>query len=234
MCNYLTFGDCSAFIFFVCLSAVFLLLFRLLFFAVCGCAAVFFAEIRLFEGKKSVLAQQQNVEKWCQNNRMNLAMEPKRETYICIYVYIYMNSTKCIHEKIKLRSSIDCSWWSTKCGQPLVTMTVVRQHDRANRGRHGAERGRHGAEFLVYERDTEFLVEDLQPLPSLVPWWRRSQCTGTWKAIDMKMLRFGSVPCWWLKESQFNMLGVMNGKPCNNRKKNAALSSKTVIRLPRC
>ena len=70
------------------------------------------------------------------------------------------------------------------------------------RGRHGADRGRHGAEFLVYERDTEFLVEDLQPLPSLVPWWRRSQCTGTWKAIDMKMLRFGSVPCWWLKESQ--------------------------------
>ena len=59
------------------------------FFAVCGCSAVFFAEIRLFEGKKSVFAQQQDVEKWCQNNRMNLTMEPKRETYICIYVYIY-------------------------------------------------------------------------------------------------------------------------------------------------
>ena len=65
-----------------------------------------------------------------------------------------MNSTKCIHEKIKLRSSIDCSWWSTKCGQPLVTMTVVRQHDRANRGRHGAERGRHGADTGQTGADT--------------------------------------------------------------------------------
>ena len=70
----------------------------------------------------------------------------QNERRIYVYMYIYMNSTKCIHEKIKLRSSIDCSWWSTKCGQPLVTMTVVRQHDRANRGRHGAERGRHGAD----------------------------------------------------------------------------------------
>ena len=153
MCNYLAFCDCSAFIFFVCLSAVFLLLFRLLFLQCAVAPLFFFAEIRLFEGKKSVFAQQQDVEKWCQNNRMNLTMEPKRETYICIYVYIYEQHQ--VHPwKIKLRSSIDCSWWSTKCGQPLVTMTVVRQHDRANRGRHGAERGRHGADTGQTGADT--------------------------------------------------------------------------------
>ena len=51
--------------------------------------------------------------------------------------------------------------------------------------------------FSALEHDREFPVyEDLQLLPALVPWPRRFQRTGTWKAIDMKMLRFGTVPCW--------------------------------------
>ena len=76
--------------------------------------------------------------------------------------------------------------------------------------------------FFALEDDTEFMIyEDLQPLPSLVPWSKRFQRTGTWKAIDMKVLLVGTVPCWWLKESQI-LTCLDCSEPCKIREKKRA------------
>ena len=75
--------------------------------------------------------------------------------------------------------------------------------------------------FFALEDDTEFMIyEDLQPLPSLVPWSKRFQRTGTWKAIDMKVLVVGTVPCCMVaqRKPNFNMLRLIGA--VQNQKKN--------------
>ena len=77
--------------------------------------------------------------------------------------------------------------------------------------------------FFALEDDTEFMIyEDLQPLPSLVPWSKRFQRTGTWKAIDMKVLVVGTVPCCMVaqRKPNFNMLRLI-GAVQNQKKKRA-------------
>ena len=157
MCNYLAFCDCSAFIFFVCLSAVFLLLFRLLFLQ-CAVAPLFFSRrsASLKERNQFLLSSKmwKNGAKttgwiwqWNQN---------ERRIYVYVYIYIYeqhqvhpwKNQTEIIYRlqlvvhQVRTAACNHDGSPSTWQGKPGQTRGRAGQ----TRGRHGADTGQTGAD----------------------------------------------------------------------------------------